>query len=607
MSRVPCFDRRRCGAILLLAAAFILPAGCDRKATETPTTQQAAATGQGSTGFVPPKLTDDQARKLTMSLEMKISSAHWDASHAPDDALKVGRLGTMYFAQQFYEPAAACFAEAARLMPQEMPWWYCTGLAEEAAGRTEQAIAAYDHAVSLEGAYVPAQLHLADLLVERDTARAATLYHDILKIMPDNPRAHYGLGRVAEIGGRQDEALREYRIALSMSPDYPAANAGVARILRATGHEADAQHYARWAEAGGTPTIDDPIGLAVMRSGLAPGVLCDDAVLVAQRGDFVQAESLINQAAEVNPNDIQVLNAMGYIQAMQRRFPEAEKIFRRILEIDPTSVNARSNLAQTLTDAGQHEEAEQLFRSVLAEHPDNVGALQRYELLLKMQNRTAEVIDLLQAAVDADPDNTSLHALLAMRLNSAGRTDDALAHLRRAVELRPDLIAARSTLAIMLKDHDQIPAAQAEWEKILEINPRIVAAYLGLASIALDGHDTHAAEAIFRRGLEHVPEALALQNGLAWTLATSPDDAQRNGEEALALATKVCEQTRYAAHAYLDTLAAALAELGRFDEALSRARQALDLAVKSNATANAEEYRARVALYEQHQPFRQPQ
>src|SRR5262249_6050559 len=96
------------------------------------------------------------------------------------------------------------------------------------------------------------------------------------------------------------------------------------------------------------------------------------------------------------------------------------------------------------------------------------------------------------------------------------------------------------------------------------------------------------------------PDHLSSLNGLAWLRATSPETALRDGNQAVGLATRACERTEWKVPGFLDTLAAAHAECGRFDEAIRLLEQALQLP----ADGHTEEYRARLALYDQRQPFR---
>src|SRR5205807_2036309 len=78
-------------------------------------------------------------------------------------------------------------------------------------------------------------------------------------------------------------------------------------------------------------------------------------------------------------------------------------------------------------------------------------------------------------------------------------------------------------------------------------------------------------------GPEH-PDTLLSRNNLAWLIATCPDAKIRNGSEAVQLSTSVYNLSQWNKAEYIDTLAAAEAEAGLFDDAIKHERQAIDLA-----------------------------
>ena len=73
---------------------------------------------------------------------------------------------------------------------------------------------------------------------------------------------------------------------------------------------------------------------------------------------------------------------------------------------------------------------------------------------------------------------------------------------------------------------------------------------------------------------------IAALNNLAWQRAAHPDESVRNGADAVRFAERAAALTKHENPAVLDTLAAAYAQAGRFDQAVATAGKALDLAAK---------------------------
>lgn len=87
----------------------------------------------------------------------------------------------------------------------------------------------------------------------------------------------------------------------------------------------------------------------------------------------------------------------------------------------------------------------------------------------------------------------------------------------------------------------------------------------------------------------------------AWLRATCPNPAFRNGKEAVADAKAACNLCSWGDWDYIDTLAAAYAEVGDFDSAVKFEQKAIEKAKKDDDTKGAQE---RLALYQQHKPYR---
>jgi drug/metabolite transporter (DMT)-like permease len=89
-------------------------------------------------------------------------------------------------------------------------------------------------------------------------------------------------------------------------------------------------------------------------------------------------------------------------------------------------------------------------------------------------------------------------------------------------------------------------------------------------------------------------------NAAAWILATSRDNSLRDGRRAVELARQACEMTGWREAAYIDTLAAAYAEIGDFPEAVRWQEKALAMP----ALQYDREAKERLELFRNGKPWR---
>jgi hypothetical protein len=91
------------------------------------------------------------------------------------------------------------------------------------------------------------------------------------------------------------------------------------------------------------------------------------------------------------------------------------------------------------------------------------------------------------------------------------------------------------------------------------------------------------------------------KNNLAWFWATCPNAQYRDGKKAVDLATKACEITGWKYAELLGTLAAAYAEAGDFDSAVTVQTDSNTLNPDAGSKARGE---ARLKLYQEKKPYR---
>ena len=106
----------------------------------------------------------------------------------------------------------------------------------------------------------------------------------------------------------------------------------------------------------------------------------------------------------------------------------------------------------------------------------------------------------------------------------------------------------------------QIDAAIELFNRAIKQSPKSVEARLNLAIVRQIQGKLDLAVEQYRLILKDNSNSHEALNNLAWILATDDNRGNRNGAVAVSLARRLCTATEHQEAAYLDTLAAALAD-----------------------------------------------
>ena len=172
----------------------------------------------------------------------------------------------------------------------------------------------------------------------------------------------------------------------------------------------------------------------------------------------------------------------------------------------------------------------------------------------------------------------------------------------RAVELEPRLVSAYLNRARIRFDLKNYRAALLELDKALEIQKvSTLYSFRGQVFAAMRQYDEAARS--LEEALRLAPDTPGPRNDLAWLLATAPEAAARDGARGVQLANEAL-RSQPGNPRLLSTLAAALAESGRFNEAVAAAEQALALSGPQAHPEWVAEIKAQAESYKAHRPWR---
>ena len=350
---------------------------------------------------------------------------------------------------------------------------------------------------------------------------AVVAYREVLALEPQNATALSGLAlslrKTQDIHAATEAAIE----LLEKRPDDPRVRLEVAGMLLNQGKiEASIEHYRRAIE------LDPNLEAAYLKLGDA----------YSRKDAWDRAASNFEKALEINPGDPAACYALALAREKQGRRREGIELLLEIVREDPAHFLAHQQLGRLLAEDGDLDAAETEHEAVLEidDAPPEEKAVAHYRL-----------------------------GRISMRQN---RPADALAHDREAVRLSPELWQARFTIAKAMTARGRHSAAAAQLRQVVASDPELVPARVEEAEALMRAGRFADARSRLEEGLAELPHAAELAHLLARLLATAPTAELRDGARALDLASQIVEKFPALEHA--ETVVMALAELGRFEEAI---------------------------------------
>ncbi len=290
----------------------------------------------------------------------------------------------------------------------------------------------------------------------------------------------------------------------------------------------------------------------------------------------------------------------------------AIRLLERRTATVPEDFASRIQLGQLYLGAGRGAEAAQLARNLLdAAQNRTVDAsivghghlLLGLTLLHQRQLEAARAE--FEAALRFDPTLHDARVNLGVSDLLAGRLPEAERQFRAVVAELPDHDGANYHLGLIWSAQGREAEADRAFERAVKESPKHFDALQQLAERRRKTRRSNEALEYYSRGIAIRPDWLDGLNWSAWIMATSSDAALRDGRRALEFAERVCRASAYGNATALDTLAAAHAECGQFEQAVQFAQKALAVTPPDQQATMGEQIRQRLELYRRGEPYRE--
>jgi tetratricopeptide (TPR) repeat protein len=485
----------------------------------------------------------EQLRERQSSLQHVLAQA--DAGSV-ERGEAYGRVAMLLHAAEYYDAAEPAYRNAEILMPADQRWPYYLAHLYKSRGERDRSMSAFARVLERQPDYVPALIWLGRMHLDHgDVERAEPLFDRAYRLASRQVAVLAGLGQAALARRDFSRAASVLQTALAIDPSAASLHAPLAVAYRALGDgERAARHSAEWRNT--EILVPDPLRQEL-------DLVLDSGLSFELRG-------------------IRALEA--------KRFDAAAEFFRQGAELTPSTAalgrSLRHKLGTALFLAGDAAAAIGRFNEVVASSP-------REGL-----------------------DETAAKAYYSLGVISASqlRDDAAIAHLSAALRYSPNYVEARQALGDALRRSGRDADSLTHYEAAVRIAPQSADARFGYAMALVRLQRYREAYDWLAAARRMHPERDDFTHAMARLLAAAPAEDVRDGPRALAFVDMLLSGKKTVALG--ETTAMALAEAGRYEEAVAVQRQIIKAAREAGLAVDFDRLNTTLRRYVGRQACRVP-
>jgi arylsulfatase A-like enzyme/tetratricopeptide (TPR) repeat protein len=344
--------------------------------------------------------------------------------------------------------------------------------------------------------------------------------------------------------------------------------------------------------------------------------------------ETVVADGLDNKT-ELDNETLAKLESLGYVSGDVVEDFEFDQS-----KTDPKDlIEYHSDTSKTMgfLIGGEYEKAREKCLKMIADQPDLYKPYFNLAGIANLEGDTEGSIKYLKQAIVLEPENATLHAYLSDIYYSQKKYELAITHLNKSIEIdseqykvhgklatvyydledyqnsfkhlqeslriKPEQPAALNKLATLYSRRNQIDQAITCYEKSLDYRSEQPSVIHELAMILWGQGRINEAVDQWEGAMEIATEHVDSLNALAWIKATSKSESLYDPEKALPLANSAVELCEGKRSDLFDTLAAAYAANGDFENAVKTVNRGIELAKELGQEQQIREFQKHLEMY----------
>ncbi len=314
----------------------------------------------------------------------------------------------------------------------------------------------------------------AEAMHRGDGPAAESAFREAVRVAPGAAEAHLDLGLVLGREGKGDAAVSELHQAIAIDPNAKSAHmfAGIFLYQNNQPDEARKEFQSELALDPGSSETDVWLGR-----------------LELAQGHPERAANSFDRAAELTPNDLNVLQLQGFAHNQV-----AKSAYARMAKLDPNSWHVHNVQGQLFADGGKHQEAIVEFRAAIQQQPRDPDLYEALGDEFHSMNQLDQAQEAYQKGLDLGPSNpVALYNLGSIEVER-GESAAGVPLLQQMQKVYPGSPIAEYYLGRGLSSLGQDDEAVVWLEKSANANPNSEVAKRSLYELTREYRKLHRTE-----------------------------------------------------------------------------------------------------------------
>lgn len=206
-------------------------------------------------------------------------------------------------------------------------------------------------------------------------------------------------------------------------------------------------------------------------------------LIQAQCGEYEASKRFFEKAIQSAPDNAEFYNNMGDLLFTIKQFDNSVVYYKRALQLNPDFALGYFNLGLALQEKGQTDKAAAEYRKALQRDQNLYQAHYNLGVIFSGKGNIDKAIAHYQNALRINPNIAEIYYNLGNAYSTKGRLDDAVAYYQKALKINPEFTSALNNLGLAFQEQGKFDDALIQFKKVLQLHPGSINANNNIGNI----------------------------------------------------------------------------------------------------------------------------